>query len=143
MYIFSRYGTSGFSSWEFPQLNMGLPGVNDSDGESYPFYGGDNEMVQLVGPITSTYICSRHSMTKNVYRRTDHRIINKTNTIGQRCGIHEFPRQFYYVYGFMFMQRLIAREGHHIPNILLFRRRFSRTDRYLQHLFSCVRSVSE
>jgi len=46
------YGEMGFTSWEFPQLNLGLPGINDSDGESYPFYGSDMEICQLAGPIT-------------------------------------------------------------------------------------------
>lgn len=46
------YGQNGFSSWEFPQLNLGLAGVNDSDGESYPFYGHEKEICQLSGPIS-------------------------------------------------------------------------------------------
>jgi len=44
------YGQSGFTSWEFPQLNLGLAGVNDSDGESYPFYGHEKEICQVQGP---------------------------------------------------------------------------------------------
>jgi len=44
------YGQHGFTSWEFPQLNLGLAGVNDSDGESYPFYGHEREICQIYGP---------------------------------------------------------------------------------------------
>jgi len=49
------YGQHGFTSWEFPQLNLGLAGVNDSDGESYPFYGHEREICQIYGPTNSSY----------------------------------------------------------------------------------------
>jgi len=51
MNFVNLYGRKGFTSWEFPQLNSGLPAVNDSDGESFPFYGHSMEICQLVGPI--------------------------------------------------------------------------------------------
>jgi len=44
------YGHLGFTSWEFPQLNLKMAGVNDSDGESYPFYGHEKEICQIRGP---------------------------------------------------------------------------------------------
>jgi len=46
------YGPLGFSSWEFPQLNAGFAGINDSDGEFYPFYGHDKEICQIAGPTS-------------------------------------------------------------------------------------------
>jgi len=54
------YGHLGFTSWEFPQLNMRLAGVNDSDGESYPFYGHEKEICQLHGPLPreTTFVVS-------------------------------------------------------------------------------------
>jgi len=49
------YGALGFTSWEFPQLNLRMAGVNDSDGESYPFYGHEKEMCQIRGPVASPF----------------------------------------------------------------------------------------
>lgn len=45
------YGQHGFTSWEFPQLNLNMVGVNDSDGETYPFYGHEKEFFQIEGPV--------------------------------------------------------------------------------------------
>jgi hypothetical protein len=39
------------SSWEFPELVLGLkPMVTDSDGKNFPWYGSHTEVVSLQGP---------------------------------------------------------------------------------------------
>lgn len=46
----NSYGTMGFSSWEFPELNSGKMAVNDSSGRYFPFYGDGSEVVTIKGP---------------------------------------------------------------------------------------------
>jgi len=46
----NSYGKLGFSSWEFPQLNVGKRAVNDSSGAYFPYYGNGPEMVKIKGP---------------------------------------------------------------------------------------------
>lgn len=47
----NSYGKLGFSSWEFPQLNVGKRAVNDSSGAYFPYYGNGPEMVRIKGPF--------------------------------------------------------------------------------------------
>lgn len=49
------YGTEGFSSWEFPQLKTQSM-ISDSDGRNFPWYGGNKEISNVIGPCGQTTV---------------------------------------------------------------------------------------
>lgn len=50
----NSYGPYGFTSWEFPELNIGKPAVNDSSGKYFPFYGTGPELIRIRGPCVNS-----------------------------------------------------------------------------------------
>ncbi|CAF1035703.1 unnamed protein product [Brachionus calyciflorus] len=67
MQFHNSYGDSGYSSWEFPELNTGnKPMVSDSDGKNFPWYGSKTEVVMIKGPQPN-FTIHHVSMNDNFY----------------------------------------------------------------------------
>uniref|UniRef100_W5MGV8 Family with sequence similarity 78 member Ab n=1 Tax=Lepisosteus oculatus TaxID=7918 RepID=W5MGV8_LEPOC len=51
MEFYNKYGSTGMSSWELPDLRDGkMQAISDSDGVNYPWYGNTTETCTIVGP---------------------------------------------------------------------------------------------